>query len=401
MSLLPVSEALQRILQSAQAMPTEAVAINKAAGRILAEPLSAKLTQPPFAASSMDGFAVRAGDLMAAPATLNVVGQSAAGHGFDGEVTAGQAVRIFTGAPVPAGADAVVMQEDTHMQGGDVVIEVTTTPGNNVRPVGFDFSAGTTLLSAGTKLGPRTLALAAAMGHGELPVRRRPVVALLATGDELVPPGTTPGRDQIVASNPLGIAALVDQAGGRGQDLGIAADTFEILDAHIARSADADIVVTIGGASVGDHDLVGPVLKARGMALDFWKIAMRPGKPLMYGKLGEQCVLGLPGNPVSALVCARVFLVPLIWAMLGYAAEKERSLTAKLDSDLDQNGPRQHYMRAALRIGGDGASVVVPVRSQDSSLLAPLSEADCLLVRPSNAPALRSGDAVPVLMLDF
>ncbi len=401
MSLLPVSEALQRILQAAPSMPSEAVAIDKAACRILAEPLIAKLTQPPFAASSMDGFAVRAGDLVAAPAILNVIGQSAAGHGFDGELSAGQAVRIFTGAPVPVGADAVVMQEDTHMQGGDVVIEVTTTPSNNVRPLGFDFSAGATLLSSGTKLGPRTLALAAAMGYGELPVRRRPVVALLATGDELVPPGATPGRDQIVASNPLGIAALVDQAGACARDLGIAGDTFEVLDAHIARAADADIVVTIGGASVGDHDLVGPVLKARGMALDFWKIAMRPGKPLMFGKLGEQCVLGLPGNPVSALVCARVFLVPLIWAMLGYAAEKERSLTAKLDSTIDKNGPRQHYMRASLRIGNDGTAIATPVRSQDSSLLAPLSEADCLLVRSPNAPALQSGDPVPVLMLDF
>ena len=401
MSLLPVVEALQKIISSAPTMPVEEVEIGNAAGRILAEPLVAKLTQPPFDASSMDGYAVCTSDLATVPTTLDVVGQSAAGHSYTGVMEKGQAVRIFTGAPLPQGADAVVIQEDTERTGDGVRIGVSAAVGENIRPKGFDFEAGAALLPAGSKLGPRTLALAAAMGYGRVPVSRRPVVALLATGDELVLPGENPGPDQIVASNPLGVAALVEQAGGIAQDLGIAGDTRDELEAHIARAEGADILVTIGGASVGDHDLVGPVLKSRGVTLEFWRIAMRPGKPLMFGKLGKQCVIGLPGNPVSALVCSRVFLLPLIWKMLGYGPDQGQALTANLAVALPANGPRQHYMRAKLGYGPDGVATITPVRSQDSSLLAPLSEADCLLVREANAPEMRPGEPAQVLMLDF
>jgi molybdopterin molybdotransferase len=245
------------------------------------------------------------------------------------------------------------------------------------------------------------VALAAAMGHGTVPVRRPPRVAVLSTGDELVRPGERPGPGQIVSSNHLGVAALAEIAGAEVDQLGIARDTRESLDAYFARAKGADVVVTIGGASVGEHDLVGPVLQARGMALSFWKIAMRPGQPLMFGRLGAARVLGLPGNPVSSLVCSRVFLVPLIHALLGRPREAELLSQARAGVAIEANGPRQHYMRATSTPGADGIAVVTPVRSQDSSLLAPLAAADCLLVRPPHAPALVAGSAVPILPLDF
>ena len=322
MPALSVDEALDRILDGVAPTPAEPVAIEAAHRRTLAEPLAALLTQPPFDASAMDGYAVRAADVAKLPATLAVIGEAAAGHPFSGSVAAGQAVRIFTGAPLPAGADAIVIQENTQRDGAKVTVREGSIDTGHVRPRGFDFREGETLLAAGRRLGPREVALAAAMGHGTLPVRRRPRVAILSTGDELVPPGQRPGPGQIVSSNHLGVAALAEAAGAEATLLGIARDTRESLDAYFAKAQDADIIVTIGGASVGDHDLVGPVLEARGMALSFWKIAMRPGKPLMFGRLGQARVLGLPGNPVSSLVCTRVFLVPLIRALLGMPAAR-------------------------------------------------------------------------------
>jgi molybdopterin molybdotransferase len=403
---LSVDEALARILEGVTPMPGEPVAIEAAHGRTLAEALAARLTQPPFDASAMDGYAVRAADVARLPATLDVIGQAAAGHPFSGTVAAGQAVRIFTGAPLPAGADAIVIQENTVQgtaaRGGPAVTVREGSPDpDNVRRRGFDFTEGALLLEAGRRLGPRELALAAAMGHGEVKVRRRPRVAVLSTGDELVAPGNRPGPGQIVSSNHLGVAALAELAGAQVQQLGIARDTAESLQAHLDKAPDADVVVTIGGASVGDHDLVGPVLAERGMALSFWKIAMRPGKPLMFGRLGPARVLGLPGNPVSALVCTRVFLVPLLRALLGRPAHDASPLQARAAMALEANGPRQHYMRATTRPGGDGMALVTPVRSQDSSLLAPLAQADCLLVRPPNAPAVSAGTLIPILPLDF
>ena len=317
MALLSVEEALQRILDGVEPTPAESVPIAAAAGRTLAAPLAARLTQPPFDASAMDGYAVRHADVRTLPATLTEIGQAAAGHPFAGSVGPGQAVRIFTGAPVPAGADAVVIQENVARDGANIIVRDGVAERGNIRAQGFDFRVGDTLLEAGRRIGPRELSLAAAMGYGELPVRRRPRVAVLATGDELVQPGGSLGPGQIIASNHLGVAALAEASGAEARLLGIARDTRESLDAHIAKAGDADVLITIGGASVGDHDLVAPVLEARGMALAFWKIALRPGKPLMFGRLGDARVLGLPGNPVSAIVCARVFLVPLIHALLG------------------------------------------------------------------------------------
>jgi molybdopterin molybdotransferase len=398
---LLVEQALDRILEGVEPTPAESIAIEAAHRRTLAAPLAALLTQPPFDASAMDGYAVRAADVARLPATLAVLGQAAAGHPFAGSVAAGEAVRIFTGAPLPAGSDAVVIQENTARDGTRVIVRDGAPDAGHVRPRGFDFREGDTLLAAGRPIGPREISLAAAMGHGTLQVRRRPRVAVLSTGDELVAPGQRPGPGQIVSSNHLGVAALAEIAGAEAELMGIARDTRESLAAHFARARDADIIVTIGGASVGDHDLVGPVLKAMGMTLSFWKIAMRPGQPLMFGRLGQSRVLGLPGNTVSSLVCSRIFLVPLIHALLGQPREDERRLQARAGVSLEANGPRQHYMRAASSRGDDGLAVVVPVRSQDSSLLAPLAEADCLIVRPPHAPVVPAGDLVPILPLDF
>jgi len=398
---LSVDEALHRMLDGVAPTGSEAVAIEAARGRILAEPLAALLTQPPFDASAMDGYAVRAADVAKPPATLAVIGEAAAGHPFAGAVRAGQAVRIFTGAPVPEGADAVVIQENAAREGGAVVVREGAPETGHIRRTGFDFRAGDALLAAGRRLGPRELSLAAAMGHGTVPVRRKPRVAIVSTGDELVAPGSQPGPGQIVSSNHLGVAALAELAGADVAQLGIARDTRASLDAHFARAEGADIIVTIGGASVGDHDLVGPVLEARGMALAFWKIAMRPGKPLMFGRLGDTRVLGLPGNPVSSLVCTRVFLVPLLRALLGLPAREDQPVMARAAVAIEANGPRQHYMRATSAPGDDGIALVTPVRSQDSSLLAPLAQADCLLVRPASAAAAAAGSLVPILPLDF
>jgi molybdopterin molybdotransferase len=402
MALLSVEEALRRILEGVEPTAAESMPIAATAGRTLALPLVACLTQPPFDASAMDGYAVRNADVRALPVALTEIGQSAAGHPFAGSVVGpGQTVRIFTGAPVPAGADAIVIQENVSRDGAKVIVRDGVAEGDNIRKQGFDFRAGDTLLEAGRRIGPRELSLAAAMGYGELPVRRRPRVAVLATGDELVQPGGSLGPGQIIASNHLGVAALAEANGAEARLLGIARDTRESLDAHIARAADADVLVTIGGASVGDHDLVAPVLEARGMALAFWKIAIRPGKPLMFGRLGDARVLGLPGNPVSAIVCARVFLVPLIRALLGRPDHGQGLQEARTAVALEANGPRTHYMRATSKIAADGRAEVTPVRSQDSSLLAPLAQADCLLVRPLDAPAAPAGSPVHILPLDF
>jgi molybdopterin molybdotransferase len=332
---------------------------------------------------------------------LTVIGQAAAGHAFDGSVGPGEAVRIFTGAPVPAGANTIVIQEDTSRDGDRVTAKVSSKSGEWIRPKGFDFAQGDVLLTAGRRLGARDLALAAAMNVASLPVRRRPRVAILATGDELVMPGDTPAPDQIISSIPYALMPLILAAGGQPERLGIARDTLDDLARHIARAREADILLTIGGASVGDHDLVQGALKAEGLALDFWQIAMRPGKPLMYGRLGRQRVLGVPGNPVSAILCSRIFLVPMLRRLLGIVGAPEDTRQGVLAGEVPENGPRQHYMRATLSQGANGEVEVTPARSQDSSLLTPLAHADCLIVRPPRAPAAKAGERVPVLTLDF
>lgn len=401
MALLKVEDALARVLRDVPLTGIERVALLDARDRILAAPLAAGHDKPPFDASAMDGYAVRAADVAGLPARLRVIGTSAAGRGFAGTVGAGEAVRIFTGAPVPAGADAIVIQENSEAAGDSVVVKAGAVEPGHVRRRAFDFRRGERLLAPGTRLAPRTLTLAAAMGHGEVPVRARPRVAIIATGDELVLPGSPVGADQIVCSNPFGIAAMVAAAGGAPRFLGIAGDTRAALATKLDAAASAEIVVTIGGASVGDYDLVAPVLEGRGIALDFWKIAMRPGMPLIFAASSHQRILGLPGNPVSALICARIFLLPLVRAMLGDAAAGMASEPAIADIALEANGPRQHYARAELVAGSGGHPRVRPIRSQDSTLLAPLAAADCLIVRPPDAPAVPAGGATTILRLDF
>jgi molybdopterin molybdotransferase len=415
MSLIPVDEALHRVLAGVSGpIEAERLGLSACAGRTLAGDVEALRDQPPFAASAMDGYAVRAADIAQIPATLDVIGTSAAGNRFSGTVGPGQAVRIFTGAPLPDGADSVVVQENTQASGGRVTVTEPSAPHRHIRLAGLDFRAGEVLLPAGTRLDSRHIALAAAMGHGELPVRRRPRVAILATGDELAPAGEPVGPDQITASSLPATVLMVEKAGGEAIDLGIARDTLVSLGEGIqtALDAEADILVTLGGASVGEHDLVQKALAAKGMDLGFWRVALRPGKPLMHGRLGKTLLLGLPGNPVSSLVCAILFLVPAIRALSGDPqAGDDPSEAALLGSDLPSNGDRQDYMRAGLSVkdldisgpaGGRAVSVAVatPHRAQDSSMLGILTRSDALLVRPPHAPAAAAGEPCRIIRLD-
>ena len=400
--LLPVPEALLRVLASApEPLPPETVPLAQARGRTLAHDLAALRTQPPFNASAMDGYALRAADLATIPATLKLIGASAAGHGFAGAVGPGEAVRIFTGAPVPEGADTVIIQENTTADDASVTILQTEPLGRNIRVAGLDFAEGDVLLARGTLLGPCELALAAAMNHATLPVTRRPRIALLATGDELVKPGDALGPDQIVTSNTNAVGAYAQAAGAEVIDLGIAGDTFEAIEAGIraARDAGADVLVTLGGASVGDHDLVQTALANEGMELGFWRIAMRPGKPLMHGRIGDMRILGLPGNPVSAIVCGVLFLIPLIRALVGdRQAGADQTEAAVLGCDLAANDSREDYLRATLQ-AGTGLPVATPFGRQDSSMLRVLASSHCLVVRPPRAPAAKAGEPCRIIRL--
>jgi molybdopterin molybdotransferase len=401
-SLTAVGDALQQVLASVQKpVASEEIPLADAHLRTLAADVTARRTQPPFPASAMDGYAVRGADLSGSP-TLKVIGMSAAGHGFAGTVGPGEAVRIFTGAPLPQGADSIVIQENTKAEDGAVTIAPHMTAGRHIRPAGVDFNAGDVLLRAGHRLDARRLALAAAAGHAALPVRRRPRVAILATGDELVRPGEAAGPDQIVASNSYGVAAFVEAAGGEAHDLGIAGDDLAELRGVIGEAeGKADVLVTLGGASVGEHDLVQEALTGAGMTLGFWRIAMRPGKPLMFGRLGRTIALGLPGNPVSSMVCAILFVVPLVRALVGDPqAGRDISVAATLGSGLRENDERQDYLRATLTSEGpDGLPVATPLARQDSSLLSVLGEADGLIVRPPHALASQMGERCRIIRL--
>ena len=401
MALLPVEEALRRVLDGAMPLGSESVDLLGAAERVLAEDVTAQLTQPPFDASAMDGFAVRAADVGKVPAELRVIGESNAGGPYAGTVGAGEAARIFTGASVPKGADAVVIQETTERTGDKLIVREAAAAGANIRRAGGDFRQGDVLLRAGRLLDASAITLAAAGGHASFKVRRPPRIAILATGDELVEPGTNPGPGQIVSSNPYGLAALIKRFGGEAQLLGIAGDTLEALEAKLATGAGADVLVTIGGASVGDRDLVKPALEARGVALDFWKVAVRPGKPMLFGRLDTQRVLGLPGNPLSCLIAARIFLVPLIFRLLGRTDAPLREQAAVLAHPLEANGPRQHYMRATVTPGAAGLLPVTALTTQDSAHMSALAAADVLIVRAPNAAAAAAGETVRVLPLDF
>jgi len=401
MSLMPVAEALQKLLADVSPLETELVPLEQANGRYLAEPLSSTRTQPPFAASAMDGYAIRHQDLADGGKVLTVIGEAPAGHGFSGSVDPGQTVRIFTGAPVPEGTDTILIQENAERSGDRITVLETPAMGAYVRPAGLDFSEGDVLLAPPLKLSYTQLALAAAMNHAVLPVIKKPKVAILATGDELVRPGQDPGPDQIIASNHAGIAALVEDCGGEPLDLGISRDDPIELANHVRRaiSERSEILVTLGGASVGDHDLVQEVLGQEGMDLAFWRIAMRPGKPLMAGRLGHTKVLGLPGNPVSSLVCGLLFLKPLLQAMLRQHPEQAPPRQALLGADLIENDRRQDYVRATLTQDENGTLVVTPFSRQDSSMLGLLAKSGALIIRPPNAPAQKAGSLVPILLL--
>lgn len=400
--MISVEEARSRILKAFAPLPAEVVSLERALGRVLAEDVVARLTQPPQNVSAMDGYAVIAADVAKPPVRLRVVGAAPAGGAHEAALQPGQAVRIFTGGPLPPGADAIVIQEDTESgsdsQGVWVDVKESVAPGRFVRRAGLDFSAGDHGLAAGQRLGVRDLGLAAAMDHPWLNVRRRPRVAILATGDEVVMPGEPRGPNQIVSSNGLALQAFVEACGGEAVNLGIAQDNRESLLRLAAGAQGSDLLVTTGGASVGEHDLVRSVLGERGLELDFWKIAMRPGKPLMFGQLGTTPLLGLPGNPVSSLVCALVFLRPILARLQGLE-EAEPTLSARLARPLPANDRRQDYLRTRLSREPDGTLTAWPFKQQDSSMLATLAQADGLLIRPPHAPAAEAGEAVEVMPL--
>ncbi len=402
--LLPVAEALGRILAAARNRPhvVESVPVAEANGRVLAADLAALRTQPPMDVSAMDGFALRAADTDPPGKPLRIIGESAAGHAFAGALLPGEAIRIYTGARVPEGADAVLLQERAGVSGDVVRSEIPLRPGTFIRRAGRDFAAGAVMLRAGTRLTPGAIALAGAMNHAMLPVFCRPRIAILATGDELVAAGEPGASEAIVATNAYAIAAMARAAGAEILDLGIARDSEASLNAAFDRASQwpADCLITIGGASVGKHDLVRPVAAARGARLDFYKIAMRPGKPLNFGTLGPMLLAGLPGNPVSALVCARLFVMPLIGALQGdLAAGCEAPEPAVLGSDLGANDERQDYLRATLMRHPDGALVARVGPDQDSSLLSVYAAADALIIRPAHAKPAKAGDACQILRI--
>jgi molybdopterin molybdotransferase len=399
MALLSVEDALTRLLSDAVPLGSETVAIGEAAGRVLAGPIKALRTQPPFPASAMDGYAVRAAELTPG-AQLVVIGEAPAGAPFGGSVGPQQAVRIFTGAAVPDGADTILIQENARrIDAGTVEVLETVAAGRHIRRAGLDFEKGESLLDTGRLLDAAAVSLAAAANHAALAVVRRPLVAVIATGDELLPPGSNPGPGQIIASNSFGVAAIARDTGADIVDLGIVPDDRAVMAGRIrdALDAQADIIVTLGGASVGDHDLVNEVLTAEGMALDFWKIAMRPGKPLMFGRLGATRVVGLPGNPVSSLVCSHLFLKPLIARLAGRPAEPDIR-EAVLAEGIAGNDSRQDYVRALVSKDANGL-LAKPFGVQDSSMLRILADANGLIIRPPQAPAAPAGTVVPVLMM--
>jgi molybdopterin molybdotransferase len=388
--MITVAQALDHLFALADPLPSETVPLRAAAGRILARPVAATRTQPPFAAASMDGYALKSveADLHA---QFKVVGEAAAGHRWSGTLGAGQAVRIFTGAPVPDGADKVVIQEDITRSGSLITITDDPGPKDNIRPAGGDFETGM-MLAAPRRLGPGDIALLAAMNVAQVPVVRAPVVALISTGDELVMPGEVPGPDQIIASNTFGLAAMLEATGAVARILPIARDNKASLTTVFDLAVGADLIVTIGGASVGDHDLVAGVMADLGMTQSFYKVAMRPGKPLMAGRLRGVPMVGLPGNPVSAMVCGTVFLQPMLRAMMGLGQAAAPRVRLPLGNRVNANGPREHYMRAVLTDGQ-----VSDAGAQDSALLSVLARANALLVRPPNDPAQEADALVDII----
>lgn len=400
MSLLPVDEARARILKGVKPLPPETVKLEMALGRVLAKAVMAKRDQPPFAGSAMDGYAVRAEDVTTVPVQLALIGTSAAGRAYSGTLRPGTAVRILTGAPLPKGADAVVIQENTSRVGPLLTVLQPSSPGKHVRRLGLDFAEGDELVPANRKLGPRDIGLLSAGNAATVSVRRKPRIVVFATGDELILPGQKPRPDQIVSSNSHALQALAESFGAEVINLGIVRDTLKATIAAVRKGLDADILISTGGASVGDTDFVQEAFKACGVKIDFWKIAIRPGKPFMYGRRGKTHVMGLPGNPVSALITARIFLKPLIAAMQGFPTEEPETL-ARLTAAMPANDGRQDYVRAALSVAADGTRTVTPFAAQDSSMQRTLQQSQALIIRPPEAPAAPANSLVPVLILDF
>jgi len=398
--MLSVAEALDRVAAGFSLIAAEQIALADGLGRVLAEDLSARRTQPPVAVSSMDGYAVRAADVSEVPVTLTQIGESQAGSGFAGTVDNGQCTRIFTGAPLPQGADAVVIQEVTKTDGKIITIGETVNVGADVRPAGLDFGEGEVLLTTGKILTARDIGLAAAMNIPWLRVRRRPRIAFVATGDEVVMPGDPVGADQIISSNSLALDAYIRVLGATPLNLGIARDTEESLLSTLAGAKGADALITIGGASVGDYDLVRQVMGADGLNLTFYKVAMRPGKPLIFGEWNGIPVLGLPGNPVSAGVTSALFLRAAVAVMLGTGDGGLVTETVRLGRDLPANGSRQDFMRATLRPDPDGHLTATPFERQDSAMMARFAEADCLVIRAPASPPAKAGDYVVITRLD-
>ncbi|HLK83111.1 MAG TPA: gephyrin-like molybdotransferase Glp [Xanthobacteraceae bacterium] len=403
MALLPVADALALVLADVAPLPAEAAVLIDACGRVLAGDLVALRTQPPADVSAMDGYAVRAADVATAPAHLTVIGEVAAGRPFDREVGPGEAARIFTGGVMPRGADTVVIQEVTAREGDVVVIKQPASKRRYIRPQGFDFKAGAALLTAGRRLTERDIALAGAMNHATAPVHRRPRMAVLATGDELVAPGTPPAPGQIVSSNSFALIAIGNREGAETLDLGIVPDGLDATAAAVrrARAAGVDVLVTTGGASVGDYDFVRQAFMSEGVALSFWNVAMRPGKPLMHGRLGGMSVLGLPGNPVSSFICAVLFVAPLLRKLAGRKDILMPTARAVLGCALPANDGRAGYLRAVRTTAPDGTTIANPFRRQDSSLQVTLSQADCLLLREPFAPAAEPGAPCDIINLEF
>jgi molybdopterin molybdotransferase len=400
-ALLSVADALARVLDGAGPLPRESAPLTDACGRVLAEDVPALRTQPPADLSAMDGYAVRAADVASVPVTLKVTGEVAAGHPFEGEVRSGETARIFTGGVIPPGADTIVIQENTTRDGDRVTVNTPSPAGRHIRRAGLDFKEGQVLLPRGRRLTDRDVMLAAAMSHPTVPVHRRPKVAVLGTGDELKAPGSALGPGEIVYSNGFALMALARAEGADVVDLGIVPDEVEATVAAIrkARASGADILLTTGGASVGDYDLVQRGLKAEGLELAFWRVALRPGRPMMNGRLGAMAVLGLPGNPVSAYVCAFLFLVPLIRRLAGRSDLQAPSESAVLGRALPENDERADYLRATLEQPADGTLVATPINVQDSSMMAALAKADCLVVREAFAPAAAAGSRCSILRL--
>ncbi len=390
--MITTKEALDHLLALTTPLPTETIPLSEAAGRVLASPAKALRDQPPFAASAMDGYAV-CPESVSEGDRFVVIGEAAAGHAFDGDLGENQAVRIFTGAPVPTGARRVIIQEDVTVDGTEITVGPRADKSSNIRSQAGDFATGA-ILDAPRRLAPSDIALLASMGYGTVAVTRKPIIALIATGDELVYPGEAPRTDQIIASNSFGLKAMFDASGADARLLPIAKDTLSSLETVFDLAKSADLVITIGGASVGDHDLVGQAAANMGLERSFYKVAMRPGKPLMAGKLENAAMVGLPGNPVSSMVCGEVFILPMISRYLGLPSGPRTQVEMKLAQDLPENGPREHYMRGKTTPEG-----VMAFPRQDSSLLTILADADVLIVRPPHDPPRHAGDSVGVIKI--